>query len=175
MSFGFGRRDPAAGTLLLILAALGPLACDAAQTPGSRASAGRAAAGDASPVPPAALIEEIRSLKAELAVLKEGKVKADQALETSNGELRRLTTELLAIRQASANVLQIQTERDNLQENVIHLERELETIKRAKLATDEDHRQAWFLIGAGVLLSGLVLGLILPQLSWRKRSGWDSF
>jgi SH3 domain protein len=35
--------------------------------------------------------------------------------------------------------------------------------------------QRWFLIGAGVLLGGIVLGLILPHLRMRKRKdSWGS-
>jgi SH3 domain protein len=30
----------------------------------------------------------------------------------------------------------------------------------------------WFLIGAGVLFGGILLGLILPRLKLRRRSGW---
>ncbi|NJD05784.1 MAG: TIGR04211 family SH3 domain-containing protein, partial [Methylococcaceae bacterium] len=69
----------------------------------------------------------------------------------------------------------IQAERDQLQETVINLQRDLESLKRAKQAQEADVRQNWFMIGAGVLFSGVLLGLILPRMSWRKRSSWDSF
>ena len=81
----------------------------------------------------------------------------------------------MAIRQASANAIQIQAERDALRERVVNLERELDTLRREKKALDEDQRQDWFMIGAGVLLGGIFLGVILPRLSWRKKSGWSSF
>jgi len=122
-----------------------------------------------------ALGEEYKALKSQLAALKESKNSADKAVEELGAELQRLNTELIAIRQASANALQIQAERDKLQESVINLERDLEAIQREKQALENDHRQNWFLIGAGVLSGGLLLGLALPRLSWRKRSSWDSF
>lgn len=100
---------------------------------------------------------------------------AERSAEELNAEVQRLNSELISIRQASANALQIQAERDELQQNVIHLERELESTKREKQALDEDQRQRWFFIGAVVLTAGLLLGLILPRLTWRKRSSWDSF
>ncbi len=165
-------------TLLLVIFLLVPLSTLANPPTGTRAAAGAASSRtvtESGQAETKALAEENKSLKAELAALKETKAAAEKTLEPLREELRRLNTELLTIRQASANVLQIQSERDNLQESVIHLERELEAVKRAKLATDEDHRQSWFLIGAGVLLGGLILGLVLPQLSFRRRTGWDSF
>jgi hypothetical protein len=100
---------------------------------------------------------------------------AERSAEELNAELQHLNSELISIRQASANALQIQAERDELQQNVINLERELESTKREKQALDEDQRQRWFFIGAVVLAAGLLLGLILPRLTWRKRSSWDSF
>jgi SH3 domain protein len=119
--------------------------------------------------------DDSKALRAELAALKESKSHADHAVEDLSAELQRLNGELIAIRQAAANALQIQAERDKLQESVINLERGLEAIKREKQALENDQRQDWFLIGAGVLSGGLILGLALPRISWRKRNHWDSF
>jgi SH3 domain protein len=123
-----------------------------------------------------ALSEENRALKADLASLNAAsKGSTGATVQELERQVQQLGTELMAIRQTSANALQIQAERDHLHESVIRLERELEAMKRAKQSLDADSRQNWFLIGAGVLLGGLVLGLIIPQLSWRRRSNWDSF
>ena len=71
--------------------------------------------------------------------------------------------------------MQIQEERDRLQERVIKMERELEAASRENYALDRENRQDWFMIGAGVLLGGILLGVFLPRFSWRKKSNWDSF
>lgn len=133
---------------------------------------GRPATG--APAQPAVPFDEARSL-AELAALQDQKLAAEQAAETLRADLRRVQAELVALRQASANVLQIQAERDNLQEQLIRIERELVTIRRAKAGLEEDNRQTWFLSGAGVLLAGIAVGLILSRLSQRRRNGWDSY
>lgn len=99
----------------------------------------------------------------------------DKTPEQLQAELQRQTSELNAIRQAAANALQIQVERDRLQETVIAQGRELEALRRENHALASDQRQSWFFIGAGVLFGGIVLGLLLPRLSWRKRSSWDRF
>jgi SH3 domain protein len=90
-------------------------------------------------------------------------------------ELKRLETELIAVRQASANVLRIQAERDQLQESVIAQRKELEAALRDKNALTDDQKQAWFLIGGGVLFAGIFLGVFLPRLSVRRRGQWNSF
>ena len=119
--------------------------------------------------------EENQRLKNELAALKAGKEGADQTAQQRQSEVERLNTEVIAIRQASANALQIQEERDRLQQYVINLERDVEALRRDKGALEGDYRQNWFLIGAGVLFGGIALGLVLPRISLRKKASWDSF
>lgn len=123
----------------------------------------------------AALHEENQKLKAEVTALRTSKETAEKSSQEANAETARLNSEVTAIRQASANVLQIQNERDQLTQEKVNLESELETLKREKQALDASNKQDWFLIGAAVLFGGIVLGLILPRLSWRKKSSWDSF
>jgi SH3 domain protein len=122
-----------------------------------------------------AATEENKRLKEEVAALKLGKDGTDKTTQQLQAEKDRLETELKAVRFASANALKIQDERDKLQESVVNLERELESIRRDKQALDADYSQNWFLSGAGVLLGGILLGWILPRLSWRKKSDWSSF
>lgn len=120
-------------------------------------------------------LEENKRLKVDLANSESGRLSTDKTAQQLQAEATRLNTELMSVRQASANVLQIQSERDQLRESVISLERELDTLRREKQALDADHRQEWFMIGAGVLLGGVVLGVVLPRMTWRKKSSWGSF
>lgn len=90
-------------------------------------------------------------------------------------EVSRLQTELVAVRQASADVLRIQAERDQLQGSVITLKRELDTITREKNALNEDQKQSWFMVGSLVLIVGIILGVVLPRISIRRKNNWGSF
>ena len=90
-------------------------------------------------------------------------------------EVSRLQTELVAVRQASADVLRIQAERDQLQGSVITLKRELDTITREKNALNEDQKQSWFMVGGLVMVIGIVLGVVLPRISIRRKNNWGSF
>ncbi|HWO99365.1 MAG TPA: TIGR04211 family SH3 domain-containing protein [Methylococcus sp.] len=123
----------------------------------------------------AELSENHKALEGELASLRAAKEAAERTAQQASAEKERLSAELAAIRQVSANALQIEAERDQLRKSVINLERELEAKRLQNQALLDDQRQRWFLIGAGVLFGGILLGLFFPQIHWRKRNRWDSF
>jgi len=56
----------------------------------------------------------------------------------------------------------------------VNVEREFESLKRENDNLINSDAQDWFLAGAGVLLFGIILGFILPKLSWRKKTSWQS-
>jgi SH3 domain protein len=100
---------------------------------------------------------------------------ANKSPEELITEVNRLRTEMIAVRQAAGDSLKIQTERDQLQQTVISLKQELEQAHRDRNRLNDDQKQAWFLIGGSVLLVGIVLGVILPRLSVRRKSDWGTF
>ncbi len=104
--------------------------------------------------------------------IEEVQVKTPEQLQQ---ELGRLQSELIQVRAASADVLRIQAERDQLQSTVISLKRELETLSQEKNTLDEDQQQTWFLIGGIVLFGGVLIGILLPRISVRRRNQWGSF
>jgi SH3 domain protein len=89
-------------------------------------------------------------------------------------ELGRLQNELIQSRAASADILRIQAERDQLQSNVITLKREAEALRQEKSALNEDQKQTWIVMGGIVVFGGILLGLILPRISTRRRNPWGS-
>ena len=116
------------------------------------------------------------SVRAQLKTLKTEHTATRSNNKNLATQSQQLQSELSDIRQTAGNALQIQKQRDQYQERVINLERELQKVKRNKQALEDSTEQDWFMIGAGVLLAGIVLGLILPQISWRRKtSSWDSF
>ncbi|MCI0653708.1 MAG: TIGR04211 family SH3 domain-containing protein [Methylococcaceae bacterium] len=120
--------------------------------------------------------QENQQIKEELSALKGNNQNTATENDALLKEKNRLIQEVTAIRQASSEAVQIMEERDQLQERVINLERDLQNVKRENQTLSDSTAQDWFLIGAGVLLGGILLGLILPKLSWRRKSrSWDSF
>ena len=87
----------------------------------------------------------------------------------------RLEEELATIRHASANVVQITRERSELRQSVAELTRQVAELQQANQDLGNRTNQRWFLIGAGVVAGGILIGLILPNLRFRRRrSSWGS-
>ncbi len=125
--------------------------------------------------------EQIEQLKTENArITKElealKQTKGTLASETAELTQRsvQLENELKRIRHASAHAIEIETERNHLRERVANQERQIQQLKLENKTLSRESSQRWFLIGAAVLMGGILLGLILPRLGWRRKHGWDS-
>lgn len=98
--------------------------------------------------------------------------RAHQKLETTK---RELEAELIAVKRAAADPLAIAEERNALRKQVADLARQVEELKARNAEIANDQGQRWFLIGGGVAFGGLLLGLILPHLRFRRqRSSWST-
>ncbi len=112
--------------------------------------------------------------KEQLAELSEQKGSLDSKSSGLEKNNELLASELETLKQTASNAVKTQEERDQLLQRVVGIERELETVKRENDVLKSSDSQDWFLVGAGVLLLGVLLGFVLPKLSWRKKSSWES-
>lgn len=103
-----------------------------------------------------------------------------EALKQENAALisekEQVERALAEIRHASANVMRINQERKQLQDQVATLVMQVDGLEQRNLELTNRNKQDWFLIGAGVVVAGILIGLILPNLRMkRRRSTWGSF
>ena len=114
--------------------------------------------------------------KKELSQLKGNNNQALTSNKSLTKERDKLGKELNELRQTAANAVQLKHQRDQLQERVISVERELQQVKRENQTLEDSTNQDWFLYGGILSLFGVILGFILPKLSWRRKtSNWDTF
>ena len=99
------------------------------------------------------------------------------ALASQNDELSRevqqIAEQLAFIEEASSDVLVVTAERDELLKERDQLILALDESRMENAVFEDQSDKKWALIGAGVLILGIVLGLILPGLKSRRRSGWS--
>lgn len=97
-------------------------------------------------------------------------------VERSRSELERdkklLQTELAQIKQAAADTLAIKERNQSLNKQLEALAMDLDATKQGNRALKERSERDWFIAGAGVLLGGMILGLVIPKIRWKRRRGW---
>lgn len=125
-------------------------------------------------------------LEDQLAASRQQRVKLEQELQSlrQNGsELQRelaelqdrnavLQSDLDRISRLSADTIRVDNENSQLKTQLADSERVIAdlTAENARLAGRANRE--WFVIGAAVLLTGLLLGLIIPRIRWRRKSSW---
>ncbi|MDQ7015821.1 MAG: TIGR04211 family SH3 domain-containing protein [Gammaproteobacteria bacterium] len=123
----------------------------------------------------ASLKEENRLFNQQSESLVKEQKNVQQELSLCKGKNIELDKELTDIRRTAANTLAIYSENDQLKERISLLETELSRVKKENETFKDESQRNWFMVGAGVLFGGILLGLILPRLRFKKKDSWDSF
>jgi SH3 domain protein len=76
------------------------------------------------------------------------------------------------LEEVAARPIVLDTENRELQQKNVALEKELQILNQENQALKDRARREWFIAGAGVLLGGLLLGMLLTRIRWRKQSSW---
>ncbi len=106
-------------------------------------------------------------------------------LTQENSELRSTTSKLTAanekqskeftrVRNISSNALALDSENTTLREQTRQLERSHQALQLENDSLKDRSDRDWFIVGAGVILLGMIIGLIIPKIRWRKKSDWSS-
>lgn len=122
----------------------------------------------------AQLQSEVTRLKEQLANVSGDHKTLEKEQQSLDAQNRRLQEELNKIRQTAANALNLDSENQTLKNRVFTLETESQVLKQQTDTLKDRSQRDWFIAGAGVIFAGIILGLILPRIKLRKKSGWDS-
>lgn len=123
-----------------------------------------------------ALKSENAALKLELIKLKQFLTPGTTLEQSLAKERDRLAHELSELKKTSSDAIRIKAERDDYQERYVQIEKEAKQLERENAALKDRSEQDWFLYGGMVAAIGMLLGFILPKLSWRRKSSnWDTF
>lgn len=128
--------------------------------------------------------EELERLRAELEA--QANTDAQKALNELKSEYQslklqydtlefenvQLTQQLDAVKENAANVVSLMDERDEALQRANQLSTELDELKVKNRELENHSDKKWFMAGAGVLILGIVVGIILPRVSGRRRGRW---
>jgi SH3 domain protein len=113
----------------------------------------------------AELKQELASLQKNHRELEAERTALASKTETANAELERLN-------QVAAQPILLDKQNRQLKQQNVSLEKELQLSQQENQSLKDRSQREWFIAGAGVLLGGMLLGLIIPKLRWRKKSSW---
>ncbi len=111
----------------------------------------------------------------QLNSLKQDKKTVEQAHKKLGMENRTLQKELDRIRKAAANAVIIADENKALQAKANVAEMTLEDLRQETHDIRSGAQQRWFMLGGGAILLGMLLGLILPHLKFRRKERWGRY
>jgi len=119
--------------------------------------------------------KEPKRLSSELATtqsrLKEVTSQFTQLQQTNDQTAQELET----IRRTAADAIRMAEERVELRKNVANLTHQIEDLKQENRDLSNHNTRNWFLIGAAVIIAGILIGLILPRLHiQRRKDNWGS-
>lgn len=119
--------------------------------------------------------EEVAAIQEQMTALNEEKTALTQTRDRLNRELQAAQQELARIKRTAGKAMEIDEERQQLKQYVRNLERDLQTLRTESEDLRDRSARDWFMVGAAVLLLGILTGAILARMRGRRRSGWESF
>ena len=100
---------------------------------------------------------------------------AGRQIATLEREKAAVEQELAEIKRTAANVLAINDQNKSLMDELAAAQIRADTLEQENRVLGSQTTRYWFVTGALVLVVGLVLGLWLPRINWRRRRRWDRF
>jgi len=116
--------------------------------------------------------ESRRKLAGELRSLQQERKELQGQVTTLDNSGQGLQQQLNRVRQLSASAIQIDDQNQQLRQRVSDNERLLEELRAENARLGSRSNQRWFLAGAGVIIAGILVGLIIPRIRWRRKSKW---
>lgn len=118
--------------------------------------------------------QKTEQLTKTLAQLRQDNKKLESELSTNNKQNSQYEQELNHIKKVSANTITIDNENQNLKTQLQQLQSDYNTAQQQIAALKSSAERDWFMIGAGVILLGIFIGLIIPKIRWKKKSDWGT-
>lgn len=112
-----------------------------------------------------------QQLQNSLAELRKEKGTLEKSEQNLVGETAKLQAELARLREVAEQPIELDRQNRELKQQVQTLQREIDQLKSDNAHLEDRTQREWFITGAGVLLGGILLGLVLPLLRRKKKSG----
>ena len=119
------------------------------------------------------LQEKNTSLTSRLSTMQKDNSQLSSKLTELNKEHKRAEVDLKRLNEVAAKPILLDRENRDLKEKTVTLSNELQLLKQENQLLKDRSDRDWFIVGAGVLLGGILLGLLAPKLRRRKKDSWE--
>lgn len=114
---------------------------------------------------------EKQQLEKTLAELRKEKGSVEKQQQNLTVEAAKLSDELAHLRKVAERPIELDRENRELKQQVQAMQRDIEQLKSDNSHLLDKTQREWFITGAGVLLGGVLLGLVLPMFRRKKKAG----
>ncbi|MFP3875031.1 MAG: TIGR04211 family SH3 domain-containing protein, partial [Thiohalophilus sp.] len=118
------------------------------------------------------LQEENEKLRSTLSEVQEERAQLASERDELLSKSEEVEKELDHLNEVAAKPIVLDRENRELQQKNVALEKELQILNQENQVLKDRAEREWFIAGAGVLLGGLLLGLLLTRIRWKKQSSW---
>lgn len=119
--------------------------------------------------------EENKRLSRELSQERSAKRELGKEKDALSSEHEQVQQELNRIKRVSADVLSIDKENQSLKALLEQTQTNYQQAQQQITALEDSTARDWFIVGGGVILLGMLIGLIIPKIRWKKKSDWGTF
>jgi len=120
------------------------------------------------------LKDENKRLKSELSKTRTDKHSLDKDKNALTNQSNKLQQELNRIKRVSADVLSVDKENQSLNAQLQQIQTQYDQAQQQISSLQDSTARDWFLVGGAVILLGILIGLIIPKIHWKKKSEWGS-
>ena len=117
--------------------------------------------------------DKLNKLEQELTDLRKEKTQLDSEHKKLLSENKSTNAELAKLSQIAAHPKQLESENVELREKFANMSNQFNLIKQENQVLKDRSKRNWFLAGALVVIIGMVIGLIIPKLRFRRKDSWD--
>ncbi|MCS4502960.1 hypothetical protein KBTX_02520 [wastewater metagenome] len=107
-------------------------------------------------------------LSSQLETTKQQLADANEQVDALSGTREEMAQKLEQAKEG----LKLSEENDRLTKKKIDLERRIQDLVNETERLSDRKQQDWFLVGAGVLFAGMIIGVLVTRIRWRRRSSW---
>lgn len=111
-------------------------------------------------------------LKQEVGTLKARLSEVEKENKSMNRNLAKVSKENDRISEIAKKPLELSRQTQELTDQVTSLTSQVEALSAENNSLKESSGQDWFLAGAGVVIAGIIVGLVVPRMRLRRRSEW---